>query len=48
MAYAGWSYRVPMLTGSVESLYEFENSSGKIGSEELSKLYDELADRVNK
>ena len=33
----GWSYRVPMLTGSVESLYEFEKS-GKIGSEELSKL----------
>ena len=43
----GWSYRIPMLTGSVESLYEFENSKWKNWERRAIEAYDELADKCD-
>ena len=39
----GWSYRIPMLTGSVKSIYEFENSRWQDWEQRALRAYDELS-----
>lgn len=44
----GWSYRIPMLTGSVDSLYEFEDSKWQDWEHRAIRAYDELSTKYDK
>ena len=44
----GWSYRIPMLTGSVKSLYEFEDSKWQDWEHRAISAYDELSKKCEK
>ncbi len=45
---SGWGYRIPMLTGSVQSLYSFENSKYQDWEAKALDAYDELEAQYEK